>query len=66
MSLQPADLIAELVQTPWNIITSPRRAAETIAWYLPTVAAFGAFVIWNGGIVLGTPHRLSLVTMIVC
>ncbi|KAJ9111310.1 hypothetical protein QFC20_002601 [Naganishia adeliensis] len=49
----PSGLVTELVQTPWNIITRPRRAGEIIAWYVPTIAAFGAFVIWNGGIVLG-------------
>ncbi|KAI5449085.1 glucosyltransferase [Naganishia albida] len=49
----PYDLVTELVQTPRRIINQPRRALEIFSWYLPTFAAFGVFIIWNGGIVLG-------------
>ena len=49
----PLHAVADLL---WSILSVPKVLPDILAPLVPyalVVAAFGAFVVWNGGIVLG-------------
>ncbi|KAJ9128108.1 hypothetical protein QFC24_000399 [Naganishia onofrii] len=49
----PGELVDDIMTTPIRVLRAPKRAIAVLTWYLPTLMLFGAFILWNGGIVLG-------------
>lgn len=54
---------ADLVRTPWSLARSalahPRALGPILGAYLPVFGLAAAFVVWNGGIVLGASSSSS-------
>jgi hypothetical protein len=58
---QPSDYIAFLLYLPRNVLLRrPVAVIKAVLPYLVLLGLFGGFVLWNGGVVLGT--SLSLFT----
>lgn len=53
LTAQPADLLRTPLSLARAALSHPRALVPVIAAYAPVFAAAGAFVQWNGGIVLG-------------
>jgi hypothetical protein len=58
----PASFVSTVLELPWVILANLPTVLPVIASYTPTFFAFLAFVLWNGGIVLGHQeyHGVSL------
>lgn len=54
--------MSTVLELPWVILSNLPTVLPVIASYTPTFFAFVAFVLWNGGIVLGHHeyHGVSL------
>ncbi|CDZ98588.1 Alpha-1,2 glucosyltransferase/transcriptional activator [Phaffia rhodozyma] len=47
------EILSETIKIPSRLLTSWKELMPVAVPYIPTLIAFGAFIRWNGGIVLG-------------